>query len=231
MYELTVNSEVIQSIYDMPLGKSNWLSVAEHLGEDLSAASITVSVEGTDHSAWVLAEADFISNTAMENTFSKVASSPEEILGHKAVQGVELHIERKQNADCSLVKQAVGHVNLSDGIKLLIDLLPHPDKKEYSSIDLWRFQYYLIHIKKALDSEGLFGAALPGTIYDSTLQRKYNLSQAESRLLVSLYENSCLKTAAEQLKRSDHTVRCQFKNILKKTNTNNQLALFKKIMA
>lgn len=230
MYELTVNSEVIQSIYDIPLGESNWLSVAEHIGEDLSAASIKVSIVEPSASAWVLAEADFISGTAIENCYSKVADSPQETLGNNAVQGVELYIERQDTLDCAMVKQAVGHVGIRGGIKLLVDLLPHPDKKEYNSKDLWRFQYYLVHIKKALESEGLFGSALPGSVYDGALKRKYSLSHAESRLLSSLLNNSCLKSAATQLKRSDHTVRAQLKSILKKTGTSNQLALFKKIM-
>ena len=231
MYELTVNSEVIQSIYDMPLGESSWLQVAEHLGEDLSAASIKITVAEPDAKALVLAEADFISNTAVENAVSKVSNGPNEILGQNPVQGVALHIERQNDADSAMVKQAVGHLDLKEGVKLLIDLLPHPTKKEYCSKDLWRFQYYLIHIKKALDSEGFFGSSLPDSVYDNILKRKYHLSQAESRLLISLYHNACLKTAAEQLQRSDNTVRSQLKNILKKTDTHNQLALFKKIMA
>ena len=231
MYELTVNSEVIQSIYDMPLGESNWLQVAEHMGEDLSAASIKIAIIEPQSAALVLAEADFISHTAIEYSVSKINNGPEEMLGQQAVQGVELHIERQYTTDCSMVKQAVGHVVLKDDIKLLIDLLPHPEKKEYCSKDLWRFQYYMIHIKKALDVEGLFGAALPEAVYCMVLKKQYQLSDAESRLLVSLYENSCLQTAAKHLQRSYHTVRSQLKSILKKTHCKNQLDLFKKILA
>lgn len=231
MYELSVNSEVIQSIYDMPLGKSNWLQVAELMGDDLSAASIKIALTGSQETAMVLAEADFLSYTASENTVSKLGNGPEEMLGQHAVQGVALHIERLNESDYSKVNQAVGHVEIGTGMTLLIDLLPHPDKKEYSSIDLWRFQYYLIHIKKALESEGMFGTALPESVYDNNLKKKYDLSHAESRLLIALYHCSCLKTAAAQLQRSDHTVRSQMKNIFKKTETKNQLALFKKILA
>ncbi len=172
MYELSVNSEVIQSIYDMPLGKSNWLQVAELMGDDLSAASIKIALTGSQETAMVLAEADFLSYTASENTVSKLGNGPEEMLGQHAVQGVALHIERLNESDYSKVNQAVGHVEVGTGMTLLIDLLPHPDKKEYSSIDLWRFQYYLIHIKKALESEGMFGTALPESVYDNNLKKK-----------------------------------------------------------
>ena len=230
MYDLKINSEVIHTIYDLPTGKRNWLHVAEFLGDDLSAASIKISISKPASVALMMAEVCFMSHTAFENQVAAEVNGPEEILGHNAVQGVALHIDRSDDSNCDEVKQAVGHVKLNEGVELVVDLLPHPHLGSYSSKDLWRFQYYLIHIKKALDHKGMCGSALPEPVYLHMLKKKYDLSQAESRLLISVYHSSCLKTSASLLKRSYHTVRSQMKSILKKTNSPNQLALFKQLM-
>ena len=65
---------------------------------------------------------------------------------------------------------------------------------------------------------------------EEALHKIYNLTPAESRVVSQLIENPDVETASETLHISVSTIRTHLKHIYRKTETNNQSALFHKII-
>lgn len=87
--------------------------------------------------------------------------------------------------------------------------------------------FYGRQIARALELEGVFGNSLPNKIYEHSLASSYGLTRAESRLVLELFKCGSLPQVSKSLNRSYHTVRNQMKSILRKTETTNQIELFK----
>lgn len=65
---------------------------------------------------------------------------------------------------------------------------------------------------------------------EETLHKIYNLTPAESRVVSQLIDNPDVEFASETLHISISTIRTHLKHIYRKTDTNNQSALFHKII-
>jgi DNA-binding NarL/FixJ family response regulator len=65
---------------------------------------------------------------------------------------------------------------------------------------------------------------------EETLHKIYNLTPAESRVVSQLLDNPDVELASEALHISISTIRTHLKHIYRKTDTNNQMALFHKII-
>ena len=85
-------------------------------------------------------------------------------------------------------------------------------------------------IRSALDKNKHYPEEKETPSLEETLHKIYNLTPAESRVVSQLIENPDVELASEALHISISTIRTHLKHIYRKTDTNNQSALFHKII-
>lgn len=113
-------------------------------------------------------------------------------------------------------------------------VLAFPREKSAGTYDNHQTQmmtFYGRQIVRAIELEGVFGKSLPQQVYAHALGSSYGLSGAESKLVLELFKNGSLPKASNSLNRSYHTVRNQMKSIFSKTDTSNQLELFRLLVS
>lgn len=236
----------IDLIYDVPLGKSSWLDVLEAFKKELEAKMallflarigeppLLITTTVPDEKIWGQ-YMEYFSEIDPWNAILMTGNMPRNYIHFGRAFIPEKEFKATEYfadfwSKLHLGETIGGQLVTNKGITVQLGIPRHHDQSNYEMSHTLALNYYSQHIIRAIDLEGYLGESLPSGIYEHALIEKFGLSQAESQLVLQLIKSESTKQAALCLNRSYHTVRTQLKSIYKKTNSNNQLTLFKTLL-
>lgn len=243
---MKLKSEIIEQIYDVPLGQSTWLIVMQSLQREMSAELGVMFLVVTGQPPQLITTTP---NDAMLTPYNDYFGSIDpwnEVLDSRPaaenfIQTGESMLPRKQFQATEyyndfwkiygLGETIGGRIVADNGVMIQIGLPRGSKADSYTSEDSQLLRFYSRHIKRAIELEGYLGLSLPTQAYEFGLNSCFGLTVAEAKLARNLLSTSSLKESATELNRSYHTVRTQIKSIYHKTETNNQLQLFKRLLS
>ena len=237
----SIHLDVIEKIYDVPLGSCCWNEVVLDLRR-LFCAEVGVllafnrhrknvrglSLSGVDAGTWRQYQAHY----ATINPFVKAIESgrlgPGQIISGSRLIPRRV-FERTEFYDglwrpSGLGASAGGYVRDESGEMLLIALPRLRGFRDYSEADLARLRVYFRHMARALQMQQEIERRRCAPDLDA-FARRYGLTSAELRLLRMLIDTGSLRKSAERLHRSYNTLRVQVRSILQKTGTRSQVEL------
>jgi DNA-binding CsgD family transcriptional regulator len=241
-----LNLEIIERIYDVPLGRSTWLDVLDDLKVELEAKMALLFLARNNHPPILITTTipdEKVWSQYIEY-FNTIDPWNEALLSGKFPKNY-IHFGRafisektfkssEYYADfwsqLGLGETIGGSLVTQNGITIQLGIPRHHDQSHYDVENTFILRQYCQHIVRAVELEGFMGNSLPSGIYENGLISQYGLSSAEAKLLLEIFKTENINQVASNLNRSYHTVRTQLRSILKKTETRSQLELFKKIL-
>lgn len=240
-----IDSDLLEQIYDVALGRSSWDEVMVRLRAEFCTehalliaygqrpgAVGTHCRSGADESA-IRDYADHFAaiDPYVEAMGSGVLPPGKVMFGDDVVPGKVLcaseyyHDWFRPNG---LRYTAGGHAQNGDGLRLLLAMPRSEAAGPYLPDEVRALQGYFNHIRRALEIQDELRSRVLAPDFDRIALR-YGLTPAESRLLGLLAETGSLKTCAERVQRSYYTLRTQLRAILAKTGTSSQVQLMRLI--
>lgn len=242
-----IDLDVVEQIYDVPLGAGDWEQVIVELrrryraecGILLSYAHGSgnvqqLSLSGADESAWRRYHAHYgaidpllgaIHSGAMR---AGIMVSGEQVMPRRALKRTEFY-----NGFWRVLgfgDTAGAYMTDAHGRRVLIALPRLRDAGAYRDSDLVELQLYFNHIARGLALQQLAQRRRARPDLDA-LGRRYQLTAAELRLIDALLDTGSLRKAARRVCRSYNTLRVQLRSILKKTGARSQVDLMSRILA
>lgn len=244
---MRLDTHLVELIYDIPLGKSTWSEVVEELRKEMNAALVClfvaqpeqmpmlISATSNNDVVWQQYEQYYFQIDPWNAILASPAYQKNTIRSGRAfVSQKELKKTEYYNdfwKKFSLGETIGGILTTDSGITVQIGIPKYNDSKNYKTQEAQLLQYYCAHICRAIELDGFIGNSLPHGIYESGLIAKFGLTQAEAKLVLTLFKVNSLQEAANSLHRSYHTARTQLKSIFKKTEANNQIELLKRLIS
>lgn len=243
---MKLDSHIVELIYDIPLGKSNWHQVVEELRIEMKAAIAALFLAKPNQEPIVVSTSE---NDPLWKPYSEYYSQIDPWNEALASPGYKMNTIRYGRAILpekefkkteyyhdfwkafGLGETIGGLLVTKCGITVQIGLPREIDAKYYNNREVRLLRYYCKHIIRAIELEGYIGSSLPQGIYESGLSAKFGLTQAEAQLVLTLFKVNSLQQAAITLSRSYHTARTQLKSVFKKTETSNQIELIKRLIS
>ena len=241
------DSEIVELIYDIPLGRSDWHQVVEALRIEMDAViaflflsrpeqePILITATSSDESIWQQYEAHY----CQIDPWNTLLSGPEyenNTIHYSSAFFTEKELRKTAYYNdfwkaYGLGETIGGFLTTESGITIQIGIPKGIGSRNYNDHEANLLRYYSYHICRAIELEGYIGNSLPQGIYESGLSAKFGLTKAEAQLTLTLLKTNSLQLAAESLYRSYHTVRTQLKSIFKKTETSSQIELIKRLIS
>jgi DNA-binding CsgD family transcriptional regulator len=241
----SIDLDLLEQIYDIPLGKCAWDQVMLELRR-LFVAEVGILIEygrsggdvrelslsGVDESAWreygdyYAAIDPFFEAIQSGRMRSGVVTSDTQVMPRKSFERSEYYNDFWRPR--GLGYSAGAFTRFGDGRSVLIGLPRFRDVGEYDDAELARLQLCFNHIARALRLQQTLERHPDPPDLDA-LARRFMLTPAEVGLVAMLIEEGCLRRAAERLQRKHNTVRAQLRSIFSKTGTNSQVALMTRI--
>lgn len=241
---MRIDSEVVELIYDVPLGRSQWKDVVEAIRIEMQAElGFMVLIKPAQPPLFITTTAD---NDALFETYHAYYwqidpwidlldqyGKPDLIdFGEKFLPKRTFHKGEYYNdfwRTFGLGETIGGRFVTGSGAVIQIGIPRGNSDQIYTDDDSVLLRIYCAHIRRAIDLEGLVGVSMPEQFYEFTLGSQFGLTTAETKLVLSLFKTNCLKSSSNLLNRSYHTVRSQLKSVYQKTETNSQLQLIAKL--
>ncbi|WP_154224111.1 helix-turn-helix transcriptional regulator [Marinicella rhabdoformis] len=240
---MNLSSELIDLIYDVPLGNSHWVDVLLKLRDEFQAglvlmyllpansAPVIFATEPADDSIWDTYNQHFYRldpwKQAIDLQQANVMLPGEEMLNYSEYKKSSFYNDYWQ--DMGFKYTAGGRIKTKTTECMLgfprLTCMP-----AYSEFEIRQMNFYVSHIKRALLLDGITGHSLPSHFYQTALSSEYGLSAAESSLAMALIKEESLIQASHQLGRSYNTSKTQLASIFKKTHTHSQMGLIKKLL-
>jgi DNA-binding CsgD family transcriptional regulator len=236
-----IDHELLEQIYDVPLGKSDWDEVILRIRRICNARIGSLhsfgtgageveqlSLSGDDEASWREYAAHFVPIDPFCEAMRTGVIRPGQVVRdtqlfeRKRFERTEFYNDfwRKYR----LGYTAGGHHLDAHGHWLQLSL-PRPlDAPDYVDRDLIALQLYFRHIARAVELQRAL-AGRRGVPDLDALARRYRLTAAEIKLLESLIATASLREAANRRHRSYNTLRAQLQSILQKTGTKSQVEL------
>jgi DNA-binding CsgD family transcriptional regulator len=239
--EAMVNLDLIEQIYDVPLGGSSWDEIFARLRTECGAeqslmfaidegagAVEMLSITHGDAALWQQ-YLDYYHRICPWSKLFDAGNIPMDtfVPGDRYVS--YRHLVKTEYFQDWWLRNGVyftagGRFRTQDGRLIQINL-PRPKQAgSYQEHDLAVLNRYASNIVRALALEAAVAPDAVEPDFDRVAVA-YGLTPAEARLLEVLARTSSLKRSADQLHRSYHTVRSQLKSVLQKTGTNSQVQL------
>lgn len=244
---MNINSDLVEMIYDVPLGHSDWLDVLNNLQAEFHAIIGFMFISPPDQPPTVIratcSDESSVWNPYTEHFWKidpwhKVLNADKvlnrmargsDFYSHKQLTQTEYFNDWWRYID--LYYTAGGKLETSNGITVQLGIPREKKAGEFTDAEIVLFNCYARHIKRAIELEGITGRSLPYPVYEFALNSRFGLTTAEAKLVLTLFKTNSLPSAAENLHRSYHTVRNQMKTIYQKTETSNQLELYQLVSA
>jgi DNA-binding CsgD family transcriptional regulator len=240
-----IDLDLLEQIYDIPLGKCSWDQVMLELRR-LFVAEVGILIEygqsggdvrefslsGVDETAWqqygdyYAAIDPFFEAIQSGRMRSGVVTSDTQVMPRKSFEKSEYYNDFWRAR--GLGYSAGAFTRFGDGRSVLIGLPRFRDVGEYTDGELARLQRCFNHIARALRLQQTLGRHPDPPDLDA-LARRFMLTPAEIGLVAMLMEEGCLRRAAKRLQRKHNTVRAQLRSIFSKTGTNSQVELMTRI--
>lgn len=242
-----IDLEVLERIYDVPLGRCSWDDVTARLQRLARAEAVVLlrfdgcgrqvrklSLRGVDGASWRRYEAEY----AGINPFMvaiRAGRVPEgtlvsdcRILSRRAFERTEYYngFWRPEG----FRHTAGAYVRDEAGFWYLLGLPRRADAGPYADTDLARLQTCFNHVRRALRLEQVLDGRREDPDLDA-LARRYGLTPAEVKVVEALTVTGSLRKAAQRLNRSYNTLRAHLRTILGKTGTRSQVELMTLIHA
>lgn len=243
---MNINASLLDKIYDVPLGRATWSETLQLLRDEVQSASAFLFVIRKNKEPLVigseLPDDDIYQSYIKKELWRKDpwheaiqngCLKPGQVLaGHDILDFASFRNTSYYKDFWSrwgLEHVAMGRINTENGIDVYfcvprMYVMPAFDHEEVFWMD-----FYLNHMKKSLELEGLTGQSLPNGFYKCALENRFELTDAEASLVRKLVSSDKLSAAADALNRSYNTVKTQMASIYRKTDTNSQTALMKKL--
>lgn len=241
---MKLNSELIDLIYDVPLGHSQWSDVLIKLRNEFQAELVLMyilpvnkppvifSTEPAEDSIWDSYNQYFFKidpwTQAVDNWHDNEILAGEQLLDYSIFQKTTFYNEYWHQLG---FKYTAGGRIKTKSFECMLGLPRLQFMPPYNPTELRLMNIYLSHIKRSLALEGITGQTLPSHFYQSALISQYGLSTAESSLAMALIKEESLVQASNRLGRSYNTSKTQLASIFKKTQTHSQMALMKRLLA
>jgi len=239
----SIDLELLDQVYDIPLGKCDWVEVMLRLRRIFNAEVGNLLIYGKcpsdvqalclcghedaaldEYSAYFSAIDPFRKAMHMGLFRSGEVTCDRQVLERKSFERTEFYNDfwRKYRLGCT----AGGHHRDALGHWLQL-ALPRPlDAPDYLDRDLVELRTYFRHIAQAVELQRALAANRGAPDLDA-LARHYRLTTAETKLVEALIETGSLRQAAARLHRSYNTLRAQLRSILHKTGTKSQVELIR----
>ena len=239
----SIDLELLDQVYDIPLGKCDWVEVMLRLRRIFNAEVGNLLIYGKcpsdvqalclcghedaaldEYSAYFSAIDPFRKAMHMGLFRSGEVTCDRQVLERKSFERTEFYNDfwRKYRLGCT----AGGHHRDALGHWLQL-ALPRPlDAPDYLDTDLIELRLYFRHIAQAVELQRALAANRGAPDLDA-LARHYRLTTAETKLVEALIETGSLRQAAARLHRSYNTLRAQLRSILHKTGTKSQVELIR----
>lgn len=237
--------DLIDSIYDIPLGRATWEETITALKEQFNAAlgfmlidrpnqpPVVVSTIPSDDDFWLSYGEYYYSidpwnallSSNRAKAFINTCTSGRAYMPEKEYFKTEYFNDFWKPND--LYFTAGGHLITKNNISILLAFPRGKVAGQYTDEEAVDMTFYARHIVRAIELEGVFGNSLPKPIYEDALASSYGLTAAESRIVHELFKSGTLPNVAKNLHRSYHTVRNQMKSVFQKTDTVNQVELLR----
>jgi len=236
-----IDLDLLETIYDVPLGACGWREVMSGLQRTFCAdVGILLaldgqrkdirglSINGVDATTWQ----QYREHYAKINPFLDAIESGRARPG-RAVLDAQLisrrAFERTEFYDgywraCRLGASAGGYLRDARGNMLVLALPRLRGRSAYAETDLAPLEVYFGHIARALQMQREIESRRGEPDLDA-VARRYGLSCAEHRLVATLIETGSLRKSAARLHRSHNTLRAQLRSILQKTGMRSQVEL------
>lgn len=243
---MNINATLLDKIYDVPLGKATWTETLQLFRDEVQSASAFLFVIRKNKEPLVvgseLPDDDIYQyyrkmemwrndpwHEAIQNNQLKSGQvlPGHEILDFAAFRNTSYYKDFWSR--WGLEHAAMGRINTENGIEVFFCLPRMYVMPAYDQEEVFWMDFYLKHMKKSLELEGLMGQSLPDGFYKSALEKRFELTDAEASLVRKLVNSDKLSAAAEALNRSYNTVKTQMASIYRKTDTNSQTGLMKKL--
>ena len=236
-----VDLELLDQIYDVPLGKCDWDEVVLRLRRIFNADVGNLLVYGkrpSDVQALCLSGHDDAALCEYSAHFSALDPFREAmhsgiIPSGEVVSGTQLLAGRRFEATefyndfwrkYGLGFTAGGYYRDARGQWLQL-ALPRPlDAPGYGDGDLIELRRYFRHIVQAVELQRALAGRRGAPDLDA-LGRRHRLTVAEIKVVESLIETGSLREVSNGLHRSYNTLRAQLRSILQKTGTKSQVEL------
>jgi DNA-binding CsgD family transcriptional regulator len=237
----SIHLDLIEKIYDVPLGTCDWNEVMLDLGRifcaevgvllafDRSRKTVRgLCLTGVDAAAWKQYQAYYAKLNPFVKAFDSNRMRSGQIMSATQLMPRKI-FDRSEFYDgfwrpCGLGASAGGYLRDPQGRMLVIGLPRLRGVEDYADAELARLRVYFCHIARALQMQQEIERRRGAPDLDA-FARRYGLTSAELRLLGMLIETGSLRKAAERLHRSYNTLRVQVRSILQKTGTRSQVEL------
>jgi DNA-binding CsgD family transcriptional regulator len=237
----SIHLDLIEKIYDVPLGTSHWNEVMLDLGRifcaevgvllafDRSRKTVRgLCLTGVDAAAWRQYQAYYAKLNPFVKAFDSNRMRSGQIMSATQLMPRKV-FDRSEFYDgfwrpCGLGVSAGGYLLDPQGRMLVIGLPRLRGVEDYADAELACLRVYFCHIARALQMQQEIERRRGAPDLDA-FARRYGLTSAELRLLGMLIETGSLRTSAERLHRSYNTLRVQVRSILQKTGTRSQVEL------
>jgi len=236
-----IDLELVEQIYDVPLGRSDWDDVILRIRQLCNARIGSLhsfgtrvggvqqlSLSGDEEESWREYATHFVPIDPFCEAMRTGVIRPGQVVRDTQV------LERRRFERSEFYNDfwrkyrlgytAGGHHRNADGHWLQLSL-PRPlDAPDYRDTDLTELRFYFRHIARAVELQRAL-AGRRGTPDLDALALRYRLTAAEIKLVESLLATASLREAANRLHRSYNTLRAQLQSVLRKTGTNSQVEL------
>lgn len=240
-----VNLDLIEQIYEVPLGNSTWDEVMLRIRREARAEQGVLfaidqrsglvdplSVIDGDDSLWQEYRAYYHKLDPWRPLFEAGALPLEALVAGDKYVHYRQFVKSEYFQDWwirnGIYYTAGGRFGIQDGRQMQLNLPRAKQHGSYQEGELTILSRYAGNVARALALEGAIPKAAAQPDFDAIAVR-YRLSPAEARLLEVMADTGSLKRSADRLHRSYHTVRSQLRVILQKTETNSQVQLIRLI--
>ena len=244
---VVIDLDLVEQIYDVPLGASTWDDVMRRLMADFSAdvgvlccadgqteERQPLSVMGGDERMWH-DYAEYYCTIDPWNDADKAGQFP-----RSQIAAGERHLPYKEYLDTEYYQDwwrpydmyytAGGRFVGRDGQSIKLSLPRSRRAGPYAEEQTAALTCYARHIVRAVALQRLAHERSADLSFE-LIAETYGLSPAETRLLEELSNTGSLKEASEQINRSYHTVRSQLRALFLKTGTSSQVQLMRLVHA
>ena len=241
---MNLNSELIDLIYNVPSGKSCWRDVLIRLRNEMHAGLALmyvfpphgvpkiISTEHKEGGLWQTYEQYFWKLDPWERNIKEKVCRNKMVAGEEALDFFKFKHSEFYNDYWRYwgFKYTAGGWVSGKNVDFIIGVPRLSHMPGYDNHELRLLNYYVSHIKRAMNLEGITGDSLPSYFYQSALMSYFGLTEAEALLTLSLIKCEGLKAASNSLNRSYNTSKTQLASVFRKTKTHSQMGLLKRVM-
>lgn len=240
-----IDSELIEHIYEVALGRASWDEVLARLRAEYASdfglliaygprptAAHCLCLSGHDEGSWRTYLAHYAAVDPYATCMRTGSMPPGRVMfGDDVVPARVLLVSEYYNdwfRPNGIRYTAGGHVLTKDGLSLMLGLPRSEQAGAYSPQEIRELQAYFNHLRRALEIQDEIRGRAQAPNLDRIAVR-YGLTGAEVRLLQLLIETGSLRRSAQRARRSYYTLRAQLRAVLQKTETHSQVELMRLI--